>query len=80
MIKLRYADEPIFTKLDEIDNKGYYCVIDTSINQVFAEQEGLSDFIGKNIEKELHIQFASCAENRIITNHQKANRKMPYMS
>ena len=42
---------------------------------MFAEQEGLSDFIGKNIEKELHIQFASCAENRIITNHQKANRK-----
>ena len=33
MIKLRYADYPIFTKLDEIDNKSCYCVIDTSINK-----------------------------------------------
>lgn len=42
---------------------------------MFVEQEGLSDFIDKNIEKELHIQCAGCAKNRIITNHQKPKRK-----
>ena len=58
------------TKVGEI-----HYVIDVSIKEVFAEQEGLSDFIDKKIEKQSNIQCASCARNGIITNYQKAKQK-----
>ena len=59
----RDEEDSIFTELDEIRYKSLYYIIDTSIKKVFAEQEGLPSFIDKKIEKESHIQCASCAKN-----------------